>query len=88
MVARSKVARSRSAGLFPDLSVKAPVGRKRPKPTGPLITRMVKLICKDCGMIIRTTRKWIAESGEPYCGTCGGRFHIMLPGEEFEVEEE
>lgn len=43
-------------------------------------TRMVKLECMaddgdaaGCGMIIRTTRKWLEEIGEPACA-CGGRF--------------
>jgi hypothetical protein len=46
-------------------------------------TRMVKLECMawdaddtgegGCGMVIRTTRKWLETIGEPHCA-CGGRF--------------
>jgi hypothetical protein len=37
-------------------------------------TRLVKLECGDCGMIIRTTAKWIEQTGNPDCA-CGGHFH-------------
>ena len=37
-------------------------------------TRLVKLECGDCGMIIRTTQKWIEQTGNPDCA-CGGHFH-------------
>lgn len=36
-------------------------------------TRLLKLECSDCGMIIRTTAKWIDETGRPSCA-CGGDF--------------
>jgi len=36
-------------------------------------TRLVKLECGDCGMIIRTTAKWIEQTGNPACA-CGGHF--------------
>lgn len=31
-------------------------------------TRMIKLECPDCGMIARTTRQWLRDSGAPLCG--------------------
>ena len=37
-------------------------------------TRLVKLECDGCGMIIRTTAKWIENTGNPDCA-CGGHFH-------------
>lgn len=37
-------------------------------------TRLVKLECDGCGMIIRTTAKWIDQTGNPDCA-CGGHFH-------------
>jgi hypothetical protein len=36
-------------------------------------TRMVKATCRNCDMIIRTTRKWIETTGLPTCA-CGGTF--------------
>jgi hypothetical protein len=36
-------------------------------------TRLVKLECDNCGMIIRTTAKWIEQTGNPACA-CGGHF--------------
>jgi hypothetical protein len=36
-------------------------------------TRLVKLECDGCGMIIRTTAKWIEQTGNPDCA-CGGHF--------------
>lgn len=37
-------------------------------------TRLVKLECDGCGMILRTTAKWIEQTGLPTCA-CGGEFH-------------
>ena len=37
-------------------------------------TRLVKLECDNCGMILRTTAKWIEQTGEPNCA-CGGHFY-------------
>ncbi|MDR1611605.1 MAG: SprT-like domain-containing protein [Planctomycetota bacterium] len=36
-------------------------------------TRLVKLQCPACEMIIRTTRQWLEETGAPLCA-CGGHF--------------
>ena len=36
-------------------------------------TRLLKLECESCGMIIRTTSKWIEQTGNPLCA-CGGEF--------------
>lgn len=36
-------------------------------------TRLLKLECHGCGMIIRTTAKWIDERGAPTCA-CGCEF--------------
>ena len=35
-------------------------------------TRMLKVVCEDCGCVVRMTRKWLDEVGEPTCA-CGGR---------------
>lgn len=37
-------------------------------------TRLVKLECDGCGMILRTTAKWLEQTGEPNCA-CGGHFY-------------
>lgn len=37
-------------------------------------TRLIKMECECCGMIIRTTQKWIEQTGEPSCA-CGGEFN-------------
>ena len=37
-------------------------------------TRLVKLECDCCGMLLRTTAKWIEQTGLPSCA-CGGSFH-------------
>jgi hypothetical protein len=37
-------------------------------------TRLLKLECDSCGMIIRTTSKWIEQTGNPQCA-CGGDFN-------------
>ena len=36
-------------------------------------TRLIKLQCPACEMIIRTTRQWLEEIGAPVCA-CGGHF--------------
>lgn len=38
-------------------------------------TRLIKLQCPDCEMVIRTTRIWLEEVGAPTCA-CGGKFII------------
>lgn len=37
-------------------------------------TRLLKLECDSCGMIVRTTAKWVEQTGCPACA-CGGQFH-------------
>jgi Fe-S cluster biogenesis protein NfuA len=37
-------------------------------------TRLLKLTCDGCEMIVRTTEKWINDVGCPTCA-CGGKFH-------------
>lgn len=37
-------------------------------------TRLVKLECDCCGMILRTTAKWIEQTGLPSCA-CSGNFY-------------
>ncbi len=34
-------------------------------------TRMLKVVCEDCGCVVRMTRKWLDEAGCPTCA-CGG----------------
>lgn len=33
-------------------------------------TRLVKCTCPSCGYVVRTTAKWIMQSGAPLCPTC------------------
>lgn len=35
-------------------------------------TRMLKVVCEDCGCVVRMTRKWLDEAGCPTCA-CGGQ---------------
>jgi hypothetical protein len=46
-------------------------------------TRMLKVTCQQCGCVVRMTRKWLDEAGEPTCG-CGGK----MAEEEAEEEED
>ena len=34
-------------------------------------TRMLKVVCKECGCVVRMTRKWLDDVGTPTCA-CGG----------------
>jgi len=34
-------------------------------------TRMLKVVCKECGCVVRMTRKWLDDVGTPMCA-CGG----------------
>lgn len=34
-------------------------------------TRMLKVTCRDCGCVVRMTKKWLEEADVPTCG-CGG----------------
>jgi len=43
-------------------------------------TRMLKVLCKDCGCVVRMTRKWLDDVGTPTCA-CGGEM-IEEEGEE------
>lgn len=40
-------------------------------------TRMIKIVCEDCGYVARTTAKW-ADVGMPTC-CCGGEFQVEEP---------
>lgn len=44
-----------------------PHAQLMPKEKKKQTSRMVKLACPDCGMVIRTARKWIASPGAPVC---------------------
>jgi hypothetical protein len=46
-------------------------------------TRMLKVTCKECGCVVRMTRKWLEETGTPTCA-CGGEM-MEDAGEELEV---
>lgn len=43
-------------------------------------TRMLKVECGRCGCIVRMTKKWLEEVGEPTCG-CGGAMEWDHAGE-------
>ena len=60
----------RIVGVLPGLSHGALdlSGRKKQP------TRLVKLECDCCGMILRTTAKWIEQTGLPSCA-CSGQFY-------------
>lgn len=51
-------------GAYPHAEL---VAKDGPKKEG---TRMLKLECPGCGMVIRTTKKWIETTGAPTCA-CG-----------------
>ncbi len=38
-------------------------------------TRMLKIECESCGMVARTTAKWLDSPGLPTCA-CGGGFQV------------
>lgn len=40
-------------------------------------TRMVKCECGHCGYVVRTARKWISESGAPYCPCSHSRMEVV-----------
>lgn len=40
-------------------------------------TRMLKVVCKECGCVVRMTRKWLDDAGLPTCG-CGGEMEEEL----------
>lgn len=40
-------------------------------------TRMLKVQCPGCGMIVRTTAKWIEAVGPPTCA-CGSGFEVAV----------
>jgi len=50
-------------------------------PTKKQSTRMVKCECGACGFIVRTTRKWLNEVGEPHCPK-HGRMHADIGAED------
>lgn len=41
-------------------------------------TRLIKLQCPACEMIIRATRQALAESGAPFCGCENGKYRFIL----------
>lgn len=40
-------------------------------------SRLIKAECERCGMVIRTTRKWVEEIGLPICA-CGEGFQLAV----------
>lgn len=56
-------------GAYPHAAL-TPGASSGPKKQG---TRMLKLTCEGCTMVIRTTRKWLDDTGAPQCA-CGGTF--------------
>lgn len=63
------------ATLLPSAGGAGGPGRSGPRPQG---TRMLKAVCDNCSMVIRTTRKWIDTTGLPTCA-CGGTFEESEP---------
>lgn len=62
------------------LNALSPVGQKKKQ-----TARMLKCVCDECGYTIRTARKWIEESGAPFCGIEG---HPRMTHEPLEAEGE
>jgi hypothetical protein len=56
------------------------VASNRPKTQ---TTRMLKVACKECGCVVRMTRKWLDDAGLPTCG-CGGAMVEEEGGDEGE----
>ena len=52
-------------GPYPHGALVAGDGRKKQG------TRMLKVLCTDCGCIVRMTRQWLDDVGAPTCA-CGG----------------
>lgn len=42
-------------------------------------TRLVKCSCESCGYVVRTSRKWLEESGAPWC-PC--QIELLMNGED------
>lgn len=59
---------------YPHAVLEGGIKSSGPKPQK---NRQIKMECPSCGMIARTSRKWIDEVGPPIC----------LDGSQFEVEE-
>jgi len=57
-------------GMFPHATLTAACTKKQ-------TTRMLKLVCPECGYTIRTTAKWL-ETGVPTC-PCGSTFEVPSP---------
>lgn len=78
----------RTVGKFPHAQIRSGISSGRPAPKGgpdggaepgtdtpKQGTRMLKVTCSnpDCGMVMRTTAKWIETPGLPTCA-CGSKF--------------
>ena len=65
-IARTKMI-LKTLGDFPHRKINVDVGRKKQS------TRMVKVTCMDCGMVFRTSNKWIEASYDVMdCPICHG----------------
>jgi hypothetical protein len=49
-------------------------------------TRMIKMECKDCGYVARTSQKWLDEVGAAHC-PAHGEMAICKPGESADSDE-
>lgn len=47
--------------------VKIEIGDDRGKETARVTTRLIKVVCDNCGYVARVTRKWIIHPGPPIC---------------------
>jgi predicted SprT family Zn-dependent metalloprotease len=72
----------RAAGWVKDLG-EYPHAELKPsqRPTKKQTTRMVKCECKDCGYSIRTSRKWLEESGAVLCPCNKKPMSFEIPAE-------
>lgn len=50
-------------------------------------TRMIKMVCPECGYVARTSQKWITEAGPAYC-PAHGAMEIEAPKNEDGVDNE
>jgi predicted SprT family Zn-dependent metalloprotease len=66
----------KTIGPYPNASLDA-----LKRPTKKQTTRMIKMTCKDCGYVARTTKKWLDLSGAPLCGCNKCSMEVELPEE-------
>jgi hypothetical protein len=72
-----------SLGEYPHAVLK-PSGRPTKKQT----TRMVKCECKECGYVVRTSRKWLDDAGAVLCPCNSKPMSFELPDADADADDE